>query len=320
MNDGVDLLKKLQNEEKLSDFKCNDGITIHDKLFSYLQNLNKDGYLPLSLFNAVERFSNWEKMNFEAEQTAREQSVYDIFALYRLEKFGEVVRYEYFRRTYFKHHSEIVATAFAVLLAKMSISGGKPPIELPELPDLQSVLENEDDLRVFSKMVFPKFESKNAPEILKISYTEDGVVLVLTHIVDKNKQTYSVRPPMNPIEIGELYRLFYRDNFPHETSDIDRYLVAVDSNERVVGGLTYKLNENNEALIDGTVVTNSLKGRGIGTALIHDFCSRMASNGVKIIRTYFLLRDFYISCGFKTDKRFGALVKFLNEEKEDTAD
>jgi hypothetical protein len=37
----------------------------------------------------------------------------------------------------------------------------------------------------------------------------------------------------------------------------------------------------------------------------------MASRGVKVLRTSFIMRDFCEQCGFRLDRRWGGLVRLL---------
>jgi predicted GNAT family acetyltransferase len=124
---------------------------------------------------------------------------------------------------------------------------------------------------------------------------------------------------VEPVEIGQLFRLFFYENYPKMISDQDRYLIVLDSQERIIGGICYKRIDENIAQLDGTVVASFLKERGIGSAMIEDFCNRMASQGIQIIKTHFFIPQFFIKLGFKVDQRWGALVKFLTPKnvKED---
>ncbi|MFT5315428.1 MAG: GNAT superfamily N-acetyltransferase, partial [Candidatus Krumholzibacteriia bacterium] len=63
--------------------------------------------------------------------------------------------------------------------------------------------------------------------------------------------------------------------------------------------------------LDGIVVRQALAERGIGTAILSDFCTRMASRKYKSIRTHYFLRRFYEENGFKSDQRIGGLVRYL---------
>jgi len=92
---------------------------------------------------------------------------------------------------------------------------------------------------------------------------------------------------------------------------MDKHFVVTDSNERVIGGLCYKMLEDNVVLLDGSAITTSLQGKGIGSAMVEDFFTRMASKGVKVVKAHFLLGNYYLKHNFKVDKKWGALVRYL---------
>jgi N-acetylglutamate synthase-like GNAT family acetyltransferase len=129
--------------------------------------------------------------------------------------------------------------------------------------------------------------------------------------MDEREEEYTVREPIEPAEIGHLIRLIIRGGFPNIVSEQDRYIVAIDSQERIVGGVFYKLREETVAHLDGIVVAGPLKGRGLSGVLLEDFCSRMESQGVEVVTTHFFARHFYQAHGFRLDKAWGGLVRFL---------
>jgi GNAT superfamily N-acetyltransferase len=134
---------------------------------------------------------------------------------------------------------------------------------------------------------------------------------VRSQIVDRLSAVYVVREPLEPAELGHVYRLFYRAGFPKSISEQDLIFVAEDGAGEIVGGVCYKMEEPTVAHLDGIVVTGVLRGRGITTALLEDFCLRLASQGVRVIKTHYFLRQFYLRHGFQVDPRWGGLVRFL---------
>ena len=55
-----------------------------------------------------------------------------------------------------------------------------------------------------------------------------------------------------------------------------------------------------------------MNDHGIISGLLDDFCSRMADLGLRAVKTHFFLRGFYQRRGFRTDHRWGGLVRFLS--------
>jgi N-acetylglutamate synthase-like GNAT family acetyltransferase len=137
---------------------------------------------------------------------------------------------------------------------------------------------------------------------------------VRTHFADTQGETYAFREPVEPEEVGQLYRLFFQERFPKTVSELDRHLIVTDATERLVGGLSYRMESPQIAHLDGIVVNAAVTSRGIASALLEDFAVRMASRDVKVLRTSYIMRDFCEQRGFRLDRRWGGLVRMLSEE------
>ncbi|MFP4528610.1 MAG: GNAT family N-acetyltransferase [Candidatus Kapaibacterium sp.] len=303
-------LNELKNDLSGRSMLCPDGRELAAHLEDYLARLGEHFYTPLSLLKAADRYDSWISINPNASAAAREQTIRELYRLYRLDRYPEIVRYYIYRTTYFANSEKDVVAAFDKLLGKMSADVSTPATHLIELSDLQSVITAHDDKEVFSRMVFPQYRPERRIRILKVG--ERDQVVVNTSISDKTGAKFTIREPIEPAEIGHLYRLFVNENYPKTVSTDDRHLVVLDSHDRIVGGLSWREQEDDSVLLDGTVVAGTLKGRGIGSAMIEDFCMRMAQAGKEVIKTHYFLREFYLSLGFHVDKKYGALVKFLS--------
>lgn len=289
-----------------------DGISLEQVLVDYLEEMKSKYYMPLAYYNAKDQYREWESINPLATAIAKEQTIFELSGLYRIYRFAEIVRYRLYRKTYFDHANEAIQNAFDVLLIRMEADTTISATHLIELSDLQAVLTKAEDKGIFSRMVFSRLQRQQKLDIVKLSESKKEQVVVNSYIKDKFKSEYIFREPLEPSEIGKLYRLFFEENYPKSISKMDKHMVVIDKQGRVVGGLCYIVLENNVVLLDGSAITTPLKGRGIGTSMIDTFCNIMASEGVKIVKAHFLLGNFYLKLDFKVDKKWGALVKFLN--------
>ena len=281
-------------------------------LEEYLDEMQSKYYLPLAYYNAKDQYREWEKINPAATAIAKEQTIFELSGLYRIYRFSEIVRYRLYRKTYFANAKAEIQNAFDILLEAMDRDITVSATHLIELSDLQAVLTDTDDKGVFSRMVFSRLQRQQKLDIVKLSESKAEKVVVNSYIKDRFDSEYVFREPLEPSEIGKLYRLFFEENYPKSISKMDKHMVVLDKQGRVIGGLCYIVLENNVVLLDGSAITAPLKGRGIGTSMIDTFCNIMASEGVKIIKAHFLLGNFYLKLDFKVDKKWGALVKFLN--------
>jgi len=308
---GIIFLKDLYKDLHGSDIIYCKEHELKSYLKTYLQQLKGSYYLPIALFNAIDQYKEWEKLNPDSISTAREQTMFELTSLFRLYKFPEIVRYYFYRHSYFARSDGNTREAFDKLLRKINQDVNIPAIQHTELYDLQSAIKDEEDRLIFSRMVFSRMQNYQKVDLLKIGEDASEHVLVTTEITDKKKTKYTIREPLDASEIGQLYRLFYEENYPKTISEMDQHFVVLDGRQQVIGGLCYIPLEHDVILLDGAAVTTPLKGRGIGSAMIEDFCARMAESGTKVIKAHFLHGSFYLKLKFKVDQKWGALVRFL---------
>jgi len=308
--DAVEFLFELQKDlEKIPVFYEGDQ-SLLDELQKYLLWTDKL-YLPLALFNAIDRYAEWENRTPTASAAAKEQTIFELFELYKLNQYPQVVRYYLFRETYFKNANNNIKVIFDELLQKMRENSAILPMQFIELSDLQGLMLVQDDKLIFSKMVFPKKQEEQKLDILKVKADKTEQIIVRSQLTDKYGEVYNFREPLEPSEVGQLYQLFYRVHYPKTISKMDKHFVVTDENDRVIGGLCYKELEDNVVLLDGSAITSSLQGRGIGSAMVEDFFTRMASTGVQVVKAHFLLGNYYLKHNFQVDKKWGALVRYL---------
>jgi long-chain acyl-CoA synthetase len=278
---------------------------------SYLHDLETGYIMPLPALNAIDRFKDWEIQNVLARAADRESVVLDVTRIYRLERYPEVARYSVYRHTYFAGAEPKTAAVFDRLLAKMSASIDTPAVQFIELSDLQASLRKDEDRMVFSRMVFPRLKGGGPLNILKFGDGRARRIVVNSLITDNRGAVYTFGESDDPAEIGRLYRLFFKENYPKKISEQDRHYVLKDAQERVMGGLCFRMLYGNVSYIDVLAVDSSVKAGGIGGAMLDDFCGRMAGSGVNIVLTHSYLPAFFLRRGFKADKRWGALVRYL---------
>ncbi len=308
---GLEILKKLLNELNSVQQLSNNEKELKETLINYFQTYKNREYLPLALFNAVDRYLGWNNKNSGASSAAKHQTISELYDLYALKKYPEIIRYRLYRDTYFKDAEKNVTEIFDALLNKMTDNKNLLPIQLVELSDLQATLKTKTDKNIFDKMVFPDIKRKQNINILTVGKKEEEHVIVKSVLKDKDKIEYTMREPLEAFEVGQLYKLFFKENYPKEISKPDKHFIILDSNELLIGGLCYKELEKDVVLIDGMAVTSTLHGKGIGSAMMEDFFTRMKVKGKKIIKAHFLFGNYYLKHNFVIDKKWGALVKEL---------
>ncbi|MBS1262821.1 MAG: Long-chain-fatty-acid--CoA ligase FadD15 [Calditrichaeota bacterium] len=286
----------------------------------YIDGLGRRWYVPLPVHNAINRYHAWERINPNVTSEARAELLEGLVTIYNLDRYGEIARYHLYRHTYFANAGEAVTDAFSELLDGLWRSPEIHATQRVELSELQAALDSQEDRDVFSRLVFPRAHRPQDVEVITFGESGRRQVVVKTHIADSHDVRYDIREPVEPEEVGSLYRLFYQERFPKSVSGQDHHLIVTDPTGRVVAGLTYKVQEQDVVHMDGLVTSGPLMGRGIATGLLEDFVTRMASHGVKLLKTDFMMRDFCAKRGFHTDRNWGGLVRYLAREQPETAE
>jgi len=281
------------------------------RLRRYRDEFDSTFAIPLPAELAVEAYQEWRQANPMAPSRDRERKILDLHRRYELDRYPEIVRYYLYRHTYFAGRSERVDALFDRLLAKLNAALDEPAVQQVELSDLQTALRDERDRLVFSRMVFPRLDPDRRVGVVTQGDEGDRRVVVQSFLTDRSGQSYTFSETLDPAEIGQVYRLFFKENYPKIVSQQDRFFVLKDTQERIVGGLCYRMMSSRVAWIDVIAVTSRLKSSGLGGAALEDFCARLASRGVPLVMTHLYLPGFFLRHGFKLDKRWGALVKTL---------
>jgi GNAT superfamily N-acetyltransferase len=212
-----------------------------------------------------------------------------------------------------------VGTAFDRLLAAMFTRPAEHATTMVELSELQAVIRDSDDRSAFARMAFPHSSPEQRLEVLAMGAGSRQVV-VCTEVRDNAGHVFTVREAVDASEVGRLYQRYVQAGFPQVVSANSSFYVLLDAREEIVGGVIYTLDNPKVAYLRGIVVRSELKGRGLTTALLEDFCRRLAGKEVELVRTFFLARRFYMDHGFYLDQRWGGLVRRLADPMEDGTD
>jgi hypothetical protein len=287
------------------------GMGFAEALAGFIARLESRYFEPLSLSSAIHRYREWRLLNSEASLRARLEIIEELSRLYGLQVMPELARFTLFRNTYFAEAEPQLAEVFDRLLVHMFRHPKRRSTQLVELSDLQEMLREPDDRLAFNRLVFPHRQRDEQMLVQTVGDPGKGRVIVRSNIKDRHGHAYTMCEPAGPAEVGQLYRLFLQAGFPKTLSRADRYFVAIDEAEQIIGGLVFREQDDDSVFLDGIVVRQALSERGIAAAILADFCTRMGSRRYKSIKTHYFLRRFFERHGFRMDQRLGGLVRFL---------
>ena len=278
-----------------------------ERLRAFRERLDREYCEPLALQCAVARYAEWQRTSPKATAAARRQLVRQMLQLYGLDAHGENARYRLYRRTYFADAPAAVSAPFDRLLQRLFERPGEAATRMVELSEVQAALDAAEDRRAFGELVFPRSEPLQAAELR--SSPGDARVFVLSQVTDGRGHRFGVREPAGPAEVGRLYRLLSESGLA--AAPASRQLVLLDAEERVVGGIAWRTAAPRVAHVEGLVIAPGSRSQRLAVGLVEDFCARLAAAGYVAVHTHFGPEPLPFAPGFRVDRRWGGLVRFL---------
>ncbi len=311
-DEAILLLKELLSLLKNSRKNYNE-LNLTKELYRYLKHIEDETYLNLSLLAAIERYNEWLLENQGSTGEAKEQFIKKLYWIYHLERFPEIIRLEFYRKTFFNDSSEKVKESFEKLFRVLSHHTNQPVTQFVELSELQDNLQTEDERTIFSKMIFPETSYPVKMELTPVGEEDTKSVIIKTNIPDGQGGELVIREALSPFEVASLYRLYILDDYPANIKAEDSFLIVLENEsvENIIGGICYREIDEGIAHLEGIVLASPFRGRGIGGNILEDFCNRLTVKGYKVVTTHFYLTDFFKKFQFNVDSHFGGLVRFL---------
>jgi predicted N-acetyltransferase YhbS len=122
---------------------------------------------------------------------------------------------------------------------------------------------------------------------------------------------------MSPRDVGSLLGLFHRANMVVSFQQDHEFLLAVDDDEHVIGGLFHRRVAPERVFLEKIVVSLRHRKKGISDGLMREFMKRMKSRGVEEVTTGYFRPEYLLRFGFHPEARFGGLVRDLRTEPID---
>ncbi|MCP4145206.1 MAG: GNAT family N-acetyltransferase [bacterium] len=308
--DAARFLSELQEdlqEESLDGYRG----ALAREISEFLPKLETEFHICATLRNAINRFNDWEIANPEATAKAKNQVIDEMYGLYGMSILPHQSRFHLYRNCWFNNSEDQIKHAFDRLLHAMHLAPEKTVSGMVQLSDLQALLSDEDDITTFNHMVFPHSQVSQKHKLTTVGDDENRYVIVTSDVSDRQGGTYTVREPLEPAEIGLLYRLFFKSGYYKTISTQDQFLVLADADGQVAGGISWHAVDDKTVHLNGIVVSTPLLGKGLSSVLIEDFCTRLANMDYTLVKTVFVLRPFFEKHGFRLDRKWGGLVRSL---------
>jgi len=288
---------------------------------AFLEAIEARGYTPKQVYFASQRYARWIGINPEATIEARGDMLRELWETYRLDEVEARypdTRIRFFRHTVFKEARDKISSELDRLMAHVR----KQTVDSQALSEQVAAVRgsanpNDEEDYFLARMAFPHLRPSDQASLISLPSGQTRVADVVVTLRDADGGTFRVRGPMSPRDVGSLLGLFHRANMVVSFQQDHEFLLAVDDDEHVIGGLFHRRVAPERVFLEKIVVSLRHRKKGISDGLMREFMKRMKSRGVEEVTTGYFRPEYLLRFGFHPEARFGGLVRDLRTEPID---
>ncbi len=292
-------------------------------LSRFLKELEDEGFTPLKVYFAIERYRRWAELSSDPTPEARARMLRELSETYGLPDIFRnrpETRLRFYRKTVFASGGELLLSGLQALEADLR----NRVIAADEIADGIADLRSHQELGkaeeyFLARLSFPHLRPEDAASFVDADFGGRQQSEVVVNHEDREGNPFRIRHAINPREVGRLHRLFLAAKLDVRFRMEHQYLVALSERNHVIGGIFYELAEGEEtAYLEKIVVAEPYRRAGVADALMHELFNRLGTAGYKTITTGFFRPEYFYAYGFTIEKRYAGLVKTLEPEEQKT--
>lgn len=311
---GLKLLTQFRERLRSSDDFPDKELT-EFKLDLFIQQLEKNLYIPKSLFFAIKRFHRWFKLNEEAAFTAQAEMLYELYETYQLFKLEESyhsTRTTFFLETAFIDSDIKFKDSLREIASKQHTGELTKDVSLKLISGLQAQFKLTEKEKFFlARLNYPYLKPTDSATLLKVGSENEIASNLVVQFSDNDNNPFFIRNPTSPKEISRLHQLFFDSNLLVHFRAEHHFLVALSERGFIIGGLYYVRTNEDSAHMEKIVVSNRYRRKGISEALMSELFNRLRNEHVKHVTTGFFRPEYFYKFGFKIERKYSGMVKNL---------
>jgi long-subunit acyl-CoA synthetase (AMP-forming)/GNAT superfamily N-acetyltransferase len=291
---------------------------LRHELAGFVAGVERDGFRPMRLHFAANRYRRWARLNAGSTPQARARTLQDIYETYGLPKLVHAqpeMRIRFFLDTVFEGSPAPLVDGLDALIGRIRRGERAGERLIEAVADLRSRLElGPDDDYFLARLTLPHLRPEDAAGFVMADRAGKHPGEIVVRLEDNEGNAFRVRHAMNPREIARLHQQFVAAKLDVRFRPEHRYLVALNDRSQIIGGIYYEVGEDGQsAHLEKIVVAESHRQKGVADALILEFFNRLRAAGVRAVTTGFFRQAFFYSHGFTIEKGHAGLVKSLGE-------
>ncbi|HVO20273.1 MAG TPA: GNAT family N-acetyltransferase [Anaeromyxobacter sp.] len=284
------------------------------------ERLRATGLTPHRVWFALRRYRRWLAVNPAPTVEARGKMLGELWGTYRL---GEVevdwpdTRVRFFRHTVFADARPALAAALDRLVQQSRArpgSGGELDLEAQVAAVRGAAHPTAEEDYFLARMTYRYLAPTDEVALISMPAGGHFVTEVVVALTDEAGERFSVRGPVSPREVARLLQLFHESNLQVTFSAEHEFLLCLDPQEAVIGGLYYRQVGPDRVNMEKITVARRHRGKGVSDGLMRVFLRRLRARGVRRLETGFFQPGYLRRFGFRTDPTSGGLVRDLELE------
>jgi GNAT superfamily N-acetyltransferase len=151
----------------------------------------------------------------------------------------------------------------------------------------------------------------NPAQRVRLELVEEGgeaKAELVEEVRDSSGDALTIRTPASPKEAIRLHHLFEQAGLSVVFRPEHRFLLILDEQDAVAGGLFYRSVEPGTVHMEKIVVGARHRGKGVGERLMESFLQRMRGLGQSRVTTGFFQPHYFYQFGFRLQRGFAGLV------------
>ena len=314
---GLEFLMDLQEEfqKKTIKQKGESLGLLQDQITSFIDEVNENGILTKQVVFASLRYQRWFELNPKASVQARGSILQELYKDYclrdLLDDYPET-RIRFFLMSCFKDSNPELIDELFSLQKKLRAR----TVTLEDLGShLHHIHENitltKEEEFFLTRLLFEHLDAAEEGELIVWETGSKSRLDLISLAEDSTGERYRIRPPFKPKEIARFHSLLGEANLPGIFQPQHEFLLLINSNNQMVGGVYWKKAEGKTAYIEKIVIRYPYRKRHLSLKLLKELFNRLRDQRYKYVTIGFFQAGLFYKLGFQINQKFGGLVKEL---------
>ena len=285
---------------------------------AFLVKVQAEGFTPRAVHFAVRRYRRWLAVNPGATPEARGATLAELWETYRLADLEEDwpdMRVRFFRQTVFAGAREELGAALDRLMeAARALPAGALNLEEQIAPVREALRTTAEEDYFLARLAWRYLRPTDEASLISLPSGDHVVTEVVVALTDEEGERFKVRAAASAREVARLLQLFNEANLLVTFTAEHEFLVALDEDDALLGGLFYRRVGRDRAHMEKIVLARHHQGKGVSGGLMRELVRRLRERGVHALETGYFRPDWFQKYGFRTDPASGGLVLDIGEE------